>query len=184
MLSDDLKEQTKTNHQLLEKKLVAKMRAIRSTAGYGNLLSVFYSYFGGLELLIDKHLNTEYLPDYGHRRKASALITDLAFLGTPLPALAGQNALPVIENHLQAMGALYVIEGSTLGGKIIAAMIGKQLGITKGLSFFESYGENTMLMWEKFKTVLNLPGNIPADALIESANETFLKFGEWFDISA
>ncbi len=56
----------------------------------------------------------------------------------------------------EALGAMYVIEGSTLGGNVIA----KQLSRTEGFdhvtfNFFGCYQENTGPMWKNFKEVLD-----------------------------
>jgi len=42
MLAEQLKEQTKTNLQLLEKSLVLKMRSMRGSPDYVQLLSALY----------------------------------------------------------------------------------------------------------------------------------------------
>jgi heme oxygenase len=184
MLSEKLKENTKINHQLLEKKLVANMRSITDKQGYAKLISLFYGFFGGLELLINKQLDISFLPDYPQRRKTTALADDLTNLDANLPALATGDALPTINNHMQALGALYVIEGSTLGGKIISKMMQQQLSLSDntGLSFFNSYGEQTLAMWQVFKQAIDRPLNpVDEDMVIKAANDTFIKFGEWFD---
>jgi heme oxygenase len=183
MLTEMLKEQTKSNHQKLEKKLVNKMRSMRTVTDYTDLLRLFYSYFGGLEKMIKLHLDQARLPDYLIRRKAAALASDLIELGAMVPALARKSELPAIHNHNQALGALYVIEGSTLGGKIISKMVSHQLPSTNGhgLSFFNGYGDGTENMWEQFKQVLNRPENLPGDEMISAANDTFLKFDQYFD---
>ena len=56
----------------------------------------------------------------------------------------------------EALGAMYVIEGSTLGGNVSA----KQLSKTEGFddvtfNFFGCYRENTGSMWKNFKEVLD-----------------------------
>ncbi|WP_143883814.1 biliverdin-producing heme oxygenase [Chryseobacterium binzhouense] len=61
-----------------------------------------------------------------------------------------------ISNESEALGALYVIEGSTLGGNVIA----KQLSKTEGFEdisfyFFGCYQEKTGTMWKSFKEVLD-----------------------------
>src|SRR5690606_25688073 len=92
--------------------------------------------------------------------------------------------LPEIINHYQALGALYVIEGSTLGGQIICKMLAQQLDRTdfSQMSFFGGYGDQTENMWQKFKQSLDQPVYIPGhDTIIEAANQTFMKFGKWFD---
>lgn len=60
------------------------------------------------------------------------------------------------DNEHEALGAMYVIEGSTLGGNVIA----KQLSKTEGFdnvtfNFFGCYQENTGPMWKNFKEVLD-----------------------------
>lgn len=184
MLSDKLKQETKTNHQLLEKALVGNLKGIRSKTEYTDLLKLFYSYFGGLEMRINEIIDTNLLPDSNQRRKTAALAQDLEDLGSEIPAKASGNALPTINLHLQALGALYVIEGSTLGGKIISKMMQQHLGLTgSGLSFFSGYGEQTEHMWDTFKEVLDQQARNPEEeaVVIAAANETFLKFGKWFD---
>lgn len=184
MLSEKLKEYTKKNHQQLEKVLVTKLRSIRSTAEYAELIKYFYGYFGGLETRIDAVLDPNLLPDSAERRKTQSLANDLSFLGATVPAKADGDALPTINNHLEALGALYVIEGSTLGGKIISKMMQQQLGMgQQGLSFFLGYGDSSMPMWEKFKAMLNRQANNPEEeaVVIAAANQTFFKFEEWFE---
>ena len=184
MLSEKIKENTKTNHQSLEKKLVTRMRSIQNKNDYANLLALFYSYFGGLELAINGHFDYTDLPDYELRRKTSALADDLTFLGVLLPTLASKNALPEINNHYQALGALYVIEGSTLGGRIICKMLAQQMDLTNfsGMSFFNGYGDQTANMWQVFKQCIDKPGHkLKHDMIIQSANQTFIQFGNWFD---
>jgi len=183
MLSEKLKIQTLTNHQQLEKMLIGRMKAMRSAQDYINLLQLFYSYFGGLETLIDKYIGSDQLPDHAERRKSAALVNDITALGGSAEPLASGNDLPAIENSLQAYGALYVIEGSTLGGKIISKMVAQQLGIAdgKGLSFFSSYGDNLAAMWDKFKENLDLQAQNQSDedVIVDAANATFAKFKQW-----
>jgi heme oxygenase len=181
MLSEKLKDQTKTNHQLLEKKLIVKLKGINHKADYIKLLQLFGSYFSGLDHLISLHLNKLSLPDYGKRRKANLIAADLISLGAKPFTPAEDRLLPQILNHAQSLGALYVIEGSTLGGQIISQLLVRQLGDISAISFFSGYGADTMAMWQKFKAVLDLAENEPGDEIIATANETFLKFSQWLD---
>jgi len=187
MLFEKLRQVTQLQHQKLERKLVEKIRSVTSPADYTQLLTLFHGYFGGLGLLIDKQPIETYLPDYAERRKTSALAADLAFWGVEgVPRLATQDQLPSITNHLEALGALYVMEGSTLGGRIICQMIRSRLRLNEetkaGFSFFESYGSKTEEMWDLFKGAFQsdwLPKN---EAYItHTASETFEKFAEAFD---
>ncbi|AZA75107.1 biliverdin-producing heme oxygenase [Chryseobacterium indoltheticum] len=87
------------------------------------------------------------------RVKLPLIERDLASL-----ALENQTASHDFElaNEHEALGAMYVIEGSTLGGNVIA----KQLSKTEGFddvtfNFFGCYQENTGPMWKNFKEVLD-----------------------------
>ncbi|NNU33797.1 biliverdin-producing heme oxygenase [Mucilaginibacter sp. S1162] len=90
------------------------------------------------------------------------------------------NELPQITNYLQGFGALYVIEGSTLGGQIISKMVQQHLPVQdgKGLSFFNGYGDKMHQMWGAFKDILNKAAATPEDEqiIIAAANDTFAKF--------
>jgi len=183
MLADILKKDTLANHHQLEKMLVGRMKTIRTTQDYIDLLHLFYSYFGGLEKQIDQHLDRNLLPDYEQRRKSASLAHDIEALGGTPPQTANGAALPTINSPLHAIAALYVIEGSTLGGKFISKMIAQQLNITdgKGLSFFNSYGPDTETMWNVFKDALNKQTTAANEQneVVDAANKTFAKFKVW-----
>ena len=63
LLSDQLKEQTKTHHQALEKQIIPLIKGIRTPADYAELLMSFYTYFGGVELLVDSALDRDFMTD-------------------------------------------------------------------------------------------------------------------------
>ncbi len=161
------------------------MRAIHTPEAYIKLLHLFYSYFGALEDKINKHIGLAQLTDYHVRRKSESLVNDIQDLGGIIPQKAADLDLPEIENDLQAFGALYVIEGSTLGGKIISKIMSKQLNLIdeKGLSFFISYGDSTEKMWDQFKEVLDVQPQTKSDRalIINAADDTFAKFNLWIE---
>jgi heme oxygenase len=182
-LSEQLKENTQTNHQALEKQVILLIKAIQTPDDYGNLINLFYSYFGGVELLVDSSLKIERIPDYPDRRKTASLSHDLFTLGIAKASLAVGNDLPQINNHLQAIGAMYVMEGSTLGGVHISKMIQQRLPSLdeQALTFFNGYRSDTQAMWQKFKTAIDGEQLQTGEAayIIQSANETFIKFANW-----
>lgn len=60
------------------------------------------------------------------------------------------------DNEHEALGAMYVIEGSTLGGNVIAKQLSKTEGFDQvTFNFFGCYQENTGPMWKNFKEVLD-----------------------------
>ena len=180
MLSTNIKEATKLAHQQLEVKVVKKLKAIRSDGDYADLLRHFYAYFNHLEGAIAPFISTEVLPDKAKRRNSAYLKADIEELGFNIYELPA-TTVPKISNTLEALAALYVMEGSIMGGSIIVQMLAKA-GITKGISFFSGYGPATGEMWGGFLAVLNAAArnNEEENVAIETANATFTHFSEVF----
>lgn len=184
MIADLIKDSTHTHHQALEASMIRRIKAIQRPEDYVALLKIFYSYFGGLEKKI-KAAIADVLPDLESRRKTGDLANDIQHFNGEIPGFADGDDLPLIENYHQAIAALYVIEGSTLGGIYISKMIAKQLQLetTDGLTFFNGYGEDTNKMWDDFKVILNKQASNDAEEqdMIRTADDTFLKFKLWMD---
>lgn len=185
LLSEQLKQLTKRNHQQLEKLLIPHLRSISTKEEYVKLLQIFYGFFGALEKKIKQYISKEQLPDYTERRKTESIANDIKIMAGTIPEKAKEPELPEIKDNLQALGALYVIEGSTLGGKIISQMMVKQLNLpdNKGVSFFSGYGSDTERMWNSFKKMLDnqCKNSAEADLIIKAANDTFLQFKLWIE---
>ena len=81
------------------------------------------------------------------------------------------------------MGALYVVEGSTLGGiqlaRALKAVVAADSG--EGRSFFLGYGDRHGAMWRSFLKRLEDCASSEADddAVIEGATRTFVDFESW-----
>lgn len=181
MLSTNIKEATRTAHQQLEKKVVLQLKAIRNEADYAALLKNFYAYFSQVEKAIAPFITPELLPDYKDRRNSSYIKKDIEELGFSTDELPAAIA-PAIANTQQALGALYVMEGSIMGGSIIVQMLAKA-GISRGVSFFSGYGPATGEMWGKFVAVMNAQATTPAEEAlsVNAANETFSRFEDVFE---
>ncbi len=181
MLSTKIKDATKTAHQQLEKQVVLKLKAIRSNADYAEVLKHFYAYFNAVEKAIKPYITTQVLPDYTDRRNSSYLKLDIEELGATVNDLPAAKA-PEISNLQQALGALYVMEGSIMGGSIIVQMLAKY-GVEKGISFFSGYGQQTGEMWAKFIAVLNANAQdeTQENQSIDAANQTFGNFANVFE---
>lgn len=176
MLSTKIKEATKKAHQQLEGIVVRKLKAINHRGDYADFLKHFYAYFHAVEQAFAPYITSEILPDYKDRRNASYLKNDIEALGYNVEDLPAAQA-PEIANIQEALGALYVLEGSIMGGGIIVKMLEKQ-GITDGISFFSGYGETTGQKWGIFTAVLNANAQNPAEEnkAISAANATFDRF--------
>lgn len=186
MLTEALKNDTKLAHAELEGRMIPSIKAIDSEVGYYRLLEMMYGFYAPLENRIDIYVNEEKMPGYAERRKASLLIQDMAVLKLQQNEEPKQLCadLPVIENYAQAIGAMYVLEGSALGGKIIAGMIQKRVEeADKALHFFNGYGEKALEMWNAFKEQVNTGiQNDDREEVIQSANDTFTAFKRWIEL--
>jgi heme oxygenase (biliverdin-IX-beta and delta-forming) len=182
MLTEELKEVTADAHQAAEKKLITALKKIATTTDYMHMLNWLYGYYAPMEGLIRRFLTPDILPDIPKRSRAEYLLWDMKETGLPVlpPDICQQ--LPVIDSYPRALGALYVLEGSTLGGRIIAGMISQELDSIKSLSFFNGYGAETNRMWQSFKKFLNHPFPlIQRREIIAAAEDTFITFKNWID---
>lgn len=180
MLQEILRERSASAHQQLEKIVVAKLKSIRSQEDYAELLKLFYAYFNRLEHVIEPFITDEILPDRSERRHSGFLANDIISLGGTTDDILVPE-VPEVNNLVQALGALYVMEGSIMGGAVIVQMLGKY-GITTGTSFFSGYGSQTPIKWAFFMESLNK--NITASAqqeVIEAAVDTFDRFAFVFN---
>ena len=180
-VSTNIKEATKDAHVALEKQVVQRLKSIRSNADYAALLKYFYAYFSHVEKAIAPYITESLLPDYKERRNSNYIKNDILALGSKIEDLPA-TTVPVIDNTVKALGALYVMEGSIMGGSIIVKMLEKG-GVTDGVSFFSGYGEATGPMWQKFVAVMNREAISDAQQtdMINAANETFSHFSKVFE---
>jgi heme oxygenase len=185
MLTELLKEHTKQPHQELESIIISKIKQLDSRATYAHFLRVFYGYIAAIEQKLNSILSDELLADHNKRRKASLLLKDISELGHSAENVTLTSNIPQIHSAAQALGAMYVLEGSTLGGKYISKMIAGRLALDPetALSFFNGYKEQTEAMWAQFKDTLNsYPLKEASEAeVIEAANQTFMKFKDWIN---
>lgn len=184
ILSQYIKENTTASHQKLEGTVVRQLKAIRSNTDYAEVLKNFYAYFKSVEEAIAPFITADVMPDYSERRNSSHIKEDIIALGGNIDELPAAS-VPAITNTLDALSALYVLEGSIMGGPYIVQMLNKY-GINTGTSFFSGYGEDTGKMWAAFTAVLNKYGEAPEshEHAAAIANETFAKFGDVFAASA
>lgn len=120
------------------------------------------------------------------RLRLHLLDADLAVLGLSPAEIA---ALPVcrplmpLDRPAQALGTLYVMEGSTLGGAVIAAELGRRLGHLPGhgCSYFAAHGPRRGAMWQAFRAALPAEPEAAAepDAILASAVATFAVLQRW-----
>jgi len=117
------------------------------------------------------------------RRRMHLLRADLAALGLSGHAVAMLPLcpLPVLRNGVEALGSLYVMEGSTLGGRVIERNVERRLGFNGrgGCSYFAGYGTHTGSMWRLFLARLDQVPAADAEQVAGGAAATFERLAWW-----
>jgi heme oxygenase len=118
--------------------------------------------------------------EWPRRRRTALFATDLRNLGAP--ASAGLPTLRPVDDTDRALGLLYVLEGSTLGGAFIDRHLAS-LPQFRDVSVraFSPYGDETGAMWAAFRRVTRarVAAGGDADAVVESARDTFGALAAW-----
>lgn len=132
--------------------------SIESKADYVRLLGMLWTFYAPLEARLDAIAGLSgALPDWPARHKAQLLAADLARLGAglPAPSSATSAALEGVGDVAAAFGALYVVEGATLGGAVVGPQIRATLaGADDAFAFYDSYGKEIGPRWRGFVTAL------------------------------
>jgi heme oxygenase len=181
-----LREATRAVHQRLESSLRVAAPDLTRTE-YLCTLQRFFWIYALLESELEQHaplLRSAGL-EWQERCKLPLLQRDLAALGQaaiPARQLAPRREPLRLETLPQLMGCLYVLEGATLGGKLISANLARVLGIgpENGAAFFASYGATVASQWQLFCAALekSLSDVAARNEAALSAVATFQLFNE------
>ncbi|MHC0445488.1 biliverdin-producing heme oxygenase [Flavobacterium sp. 3-218] len=152
----DLKTQTADSHKKLEELPVSKsiMSPEMKIEDYTYYLSLMHDVHNDTEGLIFPFFSNR-LEDLEQRRKKHLIEEDLIFLNAQKT-----NSEKVFQKEITsvpfALGVLYVVEGSTLGGRFILKNVSKfpELSGEQGVSYFNGYGDKTGSFWKSFLSFL------------------------------
>ncbi|PVE22674.1 biliverdin-producing heme oxygenase [Microvirga sp. KLBC 81] len=181
-LLERLKTETRPAHDRIEKAMDFERR-IATRDGYTNLLIRFYGFHSAWEeaasaLASDKAF-------FESRCKTKLLVKDLKALGLScdeIIRLPQCDPLMPLPSPAAVLGSMYVVEGSTLGGAIIAREVERTLGLDDktGCAYFKSYGREIAVMWKQFGAKLLEASSPEADGVIvETAQKTFDVMHDW-----
>ncbi|WP_235494524.1 biliverdin-producing heme oxygenase [Geodermatophilus sp. Leaf369] len=179
-----LRTGTATEHQQLEDSLDLLDPAL-DAARLGHVLDRMHGFWVTAEAGLDDWAaadpDTATALDWPARRRAHLFAADLAALGRAPEGDA--PALDPVVDTATALGRLYVLEGSTLGGQFIDAHLATlpTLAGAARLHAFSPYGERTGAMWAAFRRVVRdrlVPGP-DADTAVSAARRTFHGLAAW-----
>ncbi len=190
MLLAKLKQATTQAHKRLEGDLDL-LRPDLTRRDYFELLRKLYGFIAPWELHAGVLLKSTERLMFDARRKAELLLDDLRFaqsrdLGDvttdELLRSAPQNCLPQLNSAAEAWGSWYVVEGSTLGGEILARHFRAKWGLQPGcgLSYFSCYGRDVGRKWSEFAVAATIA--VPRDsyeAAASAAVDTFECLRAW-----
>ena len=187
MILPQLRETTRVDHLQLETRIDLLNRAW-SPEFYRALLEKFHGFYAPLEPAI---FNQQQWQNFNFstasRCKTDWLHNDLRFCGlseAQIAALPRCKYMERPESFAQALGCAYVVEGSTLGGQIIARHLRKQLNLPpEGLRFFTAYGAETGAKWREFVALLNdyQATERERNEILAAASATFRALECWLD---
>lgn len=174
-----LKRDTHAQHEAVESLMHPLLALVNTTNDFARFLETFFGYYHPLQDTISRFITPSHLEDIEERRHASLILKDLDSLGFSFQGELCTD-LPIIDNVAAAFGALYVLEGSTLGGRMISKILLKndRLGLSpNNLRFFDGYGNDTGPKWQFFVHILNQQGEVPV--IVDAANKTFFYLKQW-----
>ncbi len=163
-----LRQATRDAHLRLEAE-VDFDRRMTSLEAYRAFMEEFYRFVRPVETAL-RSCGLEELPiDYASRRKMGWIEADLKDLGhtdETLEDLPEFSGAPPLTNAMEALGALYVLEGSSLGRQVMLGKLAERLNVRPEWAghFFNGYGKKTGAMWASFVAALNDAGKSEQDA--------------------
>jgi heme oxygenase (biliverdin-IX-beta and delta-forming) len=136
----------------------------------GALLSGFYALHAQVEAAAAPWLADHPGLDFVARRRTPLLEEGLAQLGVTPPEIG--DALTA-GSPAEALGLLYVVEGATLGGKVIRKSLAASGGDPAEFDFLDPYGEATGSRWRAFLAVLDEVADPDVDDAVGGALRGF-----------
>ena len=150
-----LRTATRSAHAQLERD-VPVLETLRQPLRRGAVLRAYYGLYASMEEVLAPWLRSVRDLDFEGRRKAGTLLADLRTLGEgpPLPVPLARSPRPPVPSRASAFGLAYVLEGATLGARIIGRKLAAEDPSFYRLRFFEGYGAATAARWTQFCEIL------------------------------
>lgn len=145
-----LREATGEAHKALETD-IGLFERVADPERRRDLVARFHRLHASVEPAVEPWLKDTPGLAFEHRRRAEGIARDLEDLGgQPLTSTS-----PHVASAAEALGWWYVLEGSSLGGRVIHRTLVGQGKDLVGLSFLHPYGADTGDWWRRFVEVLD-----------------------------
>ena len=177
-----LRDETSELHRRVERHplLSPLLKPGLTHRNYALVLKAFHAFYVSLEPWLQSALQCEWA-DWGlyqYQCRATLLARDLRDLGYR-PTSPPARPLPCespgeLGARGSVMGALYVLEGATQGGSVIAPRVSRELNLSPdfGARYFHLYADQC---WDDFLALIATPSLLPySRRAVLSARQTFL----------
>jgi heme oxygenase len=185
---DELRQRTRAAHDLIEREppFAAVLSHHFTLVDYGGLLLTLRGFYEQMERDLFQNLPEPLAHGVAHRRKTGLIARDIAALrlsgaADPQGARAVDASGWSVERK---MGGLYVLEGATLGGRVIRRHLLRRFGpeIERALAFYGCYGASTGAEWAAFRDLMarsydSRPEQI--EDVVDGALDVFASLRAW-----
>ena len=186
-----LREATAPSHAKIEANTVLSQltSATLTESAYRQILERYYGFFVAFEAALQADSFSEQVAkDLKVRFKSTDLRADLLSFGETdlqIDSLEVCHELPALESRAQILGALYVLEGSALGGLLISKHLsGFSFYRPERGSFFLADPKTVSTNWKAFLERLEGVPFVDEDEVIASAVLTFDLLDRWMAVGA
>lgn len=183
-----LRQATSVVHEALHQHpdFVSLINGRMTLQGYRALLARLYGFHRPFDAGL-RAASPEVLRGFNvlERERSPALWLDLRYLGmseSEIDALPTFEGLGEVHSYPELMGRLYVVEGSALGGRVLAARLDGLLGPDEnhGRLFFTGRTAPDPLSWAAFCRLLEgQAARSDTSAVIDGAETTFRALAHW-----
>jgi heme oxygenase len=154
---------------------------------YIKVLERLYGFVSVAEKVIESQIDDRCVAlDYPNRTRVKHLANDLVFLGRSedsleqLPCFDSVSRLTTLPD---ALGCIYLFEGSRLGGLVLSKALKEHFGFQnfQGYSYFASNGVDVPAMWASFKDFMEnyVQTQGGGDEIIVATKNGFASLNEW-----
>lgn len=185
----ELRLTTRADHERIER--ILRLDAPMPLERYATILCGFDAFLRTWEPRIHAALPERLQPWQRARWRGGFASADVEWLrsvaevAAPAVEVPAAAALPLTDLP-EVLGSLYVIESSALGGRTIAPLLKRTLGLGQGsgASYFHGFGGDTAAMWSNFRVLAALEIGDSSRAIVHACRSARRTFGALIDLFA
>jgi heme oxygenase len=170
---DSLRAATASVHRRLDQTLglIDRLQQLNTRAG---LLGRYYAFHKGAETALAPFLAAISDLDFAARCRSPLVALGLRDQDQPAPV----DALPAFDvgTRAEAFGAFYVLEGSSLGGRLILKSLVRRRAALTGLGFLDPYGVRAAARWLGFLAILERETAVGNEAIAQAVSGALKTF--------